>query len=276
MAISMKSLRKVGGIEPPRVLIYGPEKGGKTTLANEFPNSVFLQTEEGTGTLKLDSFGKLQSFAEVMDAITALYQEDHKFKNVVVDSVTALQPLIWAETGERGDEKGAKKKRIEDFGYGKGHSYALIVWQEFMEGIMALRRDKGMGVILIAHSKIERFDDPETVAYSRYEIDLQNLTRDFLKRETDAIILLKPDVTIQVEEQGFNKKRARGDGGRNVWMNTSSRPAYAAGNRYDLPEKILYERGKGYAALAPYLTGQATEVVEAETKPKKPAAVKAA
>src|ERR1017187_5718101 len=105
MAISMKDLKQIGGIEPPRILLYGPEKGGKTTLANEFPNAVFLQTEQGTGRLKLNSFGKLQSFAEVMDAITALYQEEHKYKNVVVDSVTALQTLIWVETGERGDDK---------------------------------------------------------------------------------------------------------------------------------------------------------------------------
>lgn len=268
MALSMKDLKQIGGTEPPRILLYGPEKGGKTTLASEFPNPVFLQTEQGTGRLKLNSFGKLQSFTEVDQAIQALYQEDHKYKTVVLDSVTALQTLIWVETGERGDEKGVKRKRIEDFGYGKGYSYALIVWQEFLEGIMALRRDRGMGVVLIAHSKIERFDDPETVAYSRYEIDLHEKARDYLKRESDAIILLKPDVTIKTEEQGFSKTRARGDGGRNVWMNLSSRPAYAAGNRYDMPEKILYERGKGYAALAPYLLGTATADTEkVEAKP---------
>lgn len=265
MAISMKSLRKIGGTEPPRILLYGPEKSGKTTLAAEFPSPVFLQTEMGTGKLKLDSFGKLQTFAEVMDAVAALYQEEHKFKTVVLDSVTALQPIIWAETGERGDEKGVKKNRIEDFGYGKGYSYALLVWQELLEGLMALRRDRGMGIVLIAHSKIERFDDPETVAYSRYEIDLHEKARDLLKRESDAIILLKPDVTIKTEEQGFSKSRARADGGRNVWMNTSSRPAYAAGNRYDMPEKILYERGKGYEEIAKHLSG-APETEAKKTK----------
>lgn len=250
MAISIKDLRRAEGNDPPRILLYGPEKAGKTTLASEFPSAIFLQTEEGTGTLKLDTFGKLLSFADVMDAISTLYQEEHEFKNVVVDSVTSLQSLIYAETGERGDDKGNKKNRIEDFGYGKGYVYALAIWQEFLEGIMALRRDRGMGIILIAHSKIERFDDPETVSYSRYEIDLHDKARDLLKREVDVVLLLKPDVTIKVEEQGFNKTRARADGGRSVWMHTSSRPAYAAGNRYDLPERIMYERGKGYATLA--------------------------
>jgi hypothetical protein len=252
LAISLKDLRRQKATEPPRILLYGPEKAGKTTLASEFPNPVYLQTEEGTGVLELDTFGKLSSYADVMDAISALYSEEHQYQTVVVDSVTALQPLIWAETGERGDDKGNKKKRIEDFGYGKGYVYALAVWQEFLDGLNALRRDRGMTIVMIAHSKVDRFDDPETVSYSRYEIDLHEKARDFLKRECDVILLLKSDVTIKSEDAGFNKSRAIAAGGRNVWMHTSSRPAYAAGNRYDLPEKILYERGKGFDVLSPY------------------------
>lgn len=252
MAISIQSLRRSKSTEAPRILIYGPEKAGKTTLASEFPAPVFLQTEVGTGALELDTFGKLTSYAQMMEAIGVLYQEDHKFQTVVIDSVTALQPLIWTETGERGDDKGNKKNRIEDFGYGKGYVYALNVWQEFLDGLNMLRTEKGMNVVLIAHSKIERFDDPETVSYSKYDLDLHEKARDMLKREMDVILLLKPDIAIQSEEAGFGKGRAIAKGGRNVWMHCDSRPSYVAGNRYDLPEKMIYERGKGFSALAPH------------------------
>lgn len=250
MAISIQSLRRAKSTEPPRIIVYGPEKAGKTTLASEFPAPVFLQTEMGTGSLELDTFGKISSYAAMMEAIGVLYQEEHQFQTVVVDSVTALQPLIWAETGDRGDDKGNKKSRIEDFPYGKGFVYALGVWQEFLDGLNMLRLERGMNVIMIAHSKVERFDDPETVSYSKYDLDLHEKARDMLKRECDVILLLKPDVAIQSEEGGFNKSRAIAKGGRHVWMHCDSRPAYVAGNRYDLPEKLIYERGKGYAALA--------------------------
>lgn len=262
MAISISSLRRLKSADPPRILLYGPEKAGKTTLSSEFPNAVHLQVEEGTGNLELATFGKLSSFGEVMDAIGALYSEEHDRQTVVIDSVTALQPLIWTETGDRGDDKGNKKKRIEDFGYGKGYVYALAVWQELLDGLNALRRDRGMTIILIAHSKIERFDDPETVGYSRYEIDLNEKARDLLKREMDVVLLLKPDVTIKSEDAGFNKTRAIASGGRSVWMHTSSRPAFAAGNRYDLPEKILYERGQGFAELATHFPNSKTPAAQ--------------
>lgn len=252
MAVNFDTLHQKKRPRPPCILMYGPEKSGKTTLANEFPNAFFIQTEEGDGVLDLASPGKVESYAELMDVIGWLYENEHSFQTVVLDSVTAAQAPIWAETGERGDDKGNKKKRIEDFGYGKGYIYALAIWQEVLDGLNALRRDRGMSIIMIAHSKIERFDDPETVGYSRYEIDLHEKARDFLKREADAVLLLKADVTVKSEESGFNKTRAIGQGGRSVWMHATSRPAYAAGNRYGIPEKTLYEPGKGFDALAPY------------------------
>jgi hypothetical protein len=67
------------------------------------------------------------------------------------------------------------------------------------------------------------------------------------------ILLVKPDVAIKAEDAGFNKTRAIAGGGRNVWIHTDSRPAFVAGNRYGLPEKLLYERGKGFDAIAPHI-----------------------
>lgn len=258
MAISWDTLNQKKRPKPPCILLYGPEKAGKTTLASEFPDAVYLQTEEGDGVLDIASLGKIESYAELIDAIGMLYNNEHSFQTVVLDSITACQALVWAETGARGDDKGNVKNRIEDFGYGKGYIYALAVWQEVLDGLNALRNERGMTIIMIAHSKIERFDDPETAGYNRYEIDLHEKARDFFKREADAVLLLKPDVIIKTEEVGFNQKRTRGDGGRTVWMHATSRPAYAAGNRYGIPEKTIYEPGKGFAALAPYFPHLAT------------------
>jgi len=83
----------------------------------------------------------------------------------VVDSVSELQWLVFAETCRRGDEKGNAKNNIEDFGYGKGYVYSLRIWQELIDAVNALRNHKAMSVVLIAHSTITRFDDPETVSY---------------------------------------------------------------------------------------------------------------
>jgi hypothetical protein len=58
---------------------------------------------------------------------------------------------------------------IESFGYGKGYLAALDTWRSFLDGVNALRDERGMGVILIAHAEIKRFDSPGQVHVSDSE-----------------------------------------------------------------------------------------------------------
>lgn len=247
MAISISSLRKVRVDQPPRVLIYGPPKMGKTTLASEFPAPVFIQTEQGeSGALELDSFGHLQTFQEVDEALLALFNEDHAFGTVVIDSLSELEKLVVAEACRRNGWKN-----IEQPGYGKGYVAADAIWQELLTALNMLRAQRNMAVVMIAHANIERFDDPQTQSYSRYEIDLHKNVRALMQREVDAILLVKQDVALIKEKTGFGAERAIGQGAAR-WIYCEGSPAYTAGNRYGMPDKLLFKPGEGFAALAPY------------------------
>lgn len=260
MAISMSSLRRVKADQPPRLLIYGPEKMGKTTLASEFPAPVFIQTEQGeSGKLELDSFGHLTNYGQVIEAITSLAQEDHQFKTVVLDSVSSLQKLIWDAVCQEGNVNSIE---AYDKGFGKGYVAADRFWLEVLEGLNYLRTARGMNVILIGHAVIGKFDDPETESYSTYGVDLHKRAEAILKREVDAILLVKKDVTIKRDDPKKTDSRARGDGGSTRWIYCQGKPAYTAGNRYDMPERLMFEQGKGYAVLEPYFPQTAAPAAE--------------
>jgi hypothetical protein len=246
MAISLKDLKKVRATAPPRIILYSPPGMGKTTLASEFPAAVFIQVEEGTPSdLELTAFPKPKTFTDVLDAIGSLYADPHDYRTLVIDSLSELEKLVMAEVCTRNNWKS-----IEQPGYGKGYKECEYVWQEFIDGCNALRNDRGMAIVMIAHAIIDRFDDPTTQSYSRYDIALHKSAKALFDREVDAIFLIKQEVMVQKEDMGFNKQRAVGMSGSTRWIYTEGRPGFLAKSRYALPDKIMYVRGEGFAALA--------------------------
>ena len=162
MAISLASLKRSTTLSPPLILLHGVAGIGKTTVASKAEKPVFIPTEDGLGTLEVDHFPLAKSFSDVSEALVALYEEPHDFQTVVIDSADWLEPLIWKQVCAMN-----KWGSIEEPGYGKGYAAALDVWREYLEALNALRNDRDMTVIQIAHTDIKRFDSPVHEPYDR-------------------------------------------------------------------------------------------------------------
>lgn len=256
MAISFDMLRRRGNLKPPRILIYGEQGAGKTTLADEFPNAVWIQTEDGLPAgMQVATFtdSVIDNFDDVMGVMRVLCEEDHEFETLVVDSVTALERIVFAEVCKKEVGQSEKPKgSIEDFGYGKGYKLAKKYWGKFIEGLNILQNEKNMAIVLIGHSTIDRFDNPEGSSFSRYEIDLHDQSKPIIQQDVDAILLLKSPISLEKEDQGFKKERVIAQGSDQRWIYTSGRPYQVAKNRFKLPEKILFVEGKGFEKLQPF------------------------
>ncbi len=183
MAITLAQLNRASAPKPPRILIHGVAGVGKTTFAAEAHKPVFVQTEDGLGTLAAAHFPLSRTFDEVIEALAALYTEAHDFATVVIDSVDWLEPLVWARACR---DNGWSS--IEDAGYGKGYVACLGLWRQYVDGLNALRDDRGMTVVQIAHTDIKRFDSPEHDPYDRYVIKLHARAAALLQEHSDVVL----------------------------------------------------------------------------------------
>jgi len=232
---------------PPRILIHGVAGAGKSTFASRSDKAVFVLTEDGLGVLKVNHFPLARTFDDVMGALAALYSEPHDHKTVVVDSVDWLEPLVWARAC-----KDNNWGSIEEPGYGKGYVAALDLWRQYLDGLNALRDERAMTVIQIAHTDIKRFDSPEHEPYDRYVIKLHTRAAALLQEHSDVVLFANYRISTVKSDVGFNKKvtRALGSGERVLY--TAERPAFLAKNRYGLPD-VLPLDWQAFAAAMPQL-----------------------
>lgn len=244
------NIQKTTG-KPPRILIYGPQKIGKSSFGALANRPVFLQTEDGLDAINVDSFPLTKlvengggGFKELMKNLESLAMEEHNFKTLVVDSLDWMEPLVWEQVC-----KEHNVKSIEEVlkGFGKGYIQALDVWREYLTILDYLRNEKGMTIIQIAHAQIRKFENPETDIYDRYEIKLQKAAAALMMEHSDIILFANYFVGVKKEEKSMSKegrKRAVGTGERILY--TEERPSFMAGNRYGLAAEIPFDKNGEY------------------------------
>jgi len=236
---------------PPRFLLYGQEGIGKSSFGASAPQPIFIQIEDGLAEIDCHKFPRAFRLAEVTASLDALATEDHPYQTVVVDSADWFERLVFDRLCE--EHSVASIEQVLG-GYGKGYSAALPYWREFLDRLDRLRHERGMAIILIAHSKVERVEDPEGPAFDRFTPRLHKHACALLSEWCDAVLFATQKKRVATEDSGFNRKRgiahALGkDGGERI-IRTVGGPACVAKNRYGLPPELELSWSVFMAAMA--------------------------
>lgn len=252
MAFNLKSITNTVTHRPPRIILLGAEKVGKSTFAAGADSPIFIpiKREEGIDSLGVSKFPACESFDDVMECLGTLAEEEHKFKTCILDSASALEPLINEAVCSA---SGVTNIGSAAGGYGKGYEEAFNKWLLMMDAIDYLRDEKGMTFIIIGHVKIKKFDDPERESYDQYTMDVRDTIAAALYRWADFIGFANTSVAVEKEKSGFKEKK-RGvltdDGAR--FLYTKKTPAHPGGGRDiygQLPDEINLDWSDFQAAV---------------------------
>jgi hypothetical protein len=236
-----------------RVVIYGDEGIGKSTLAAQFPEPIILDTEDGTGNIDCARVVCGDALS-LKSALLDLGGDPQGFRTVVIDSADWAERLILNQM-----LRDDSKKSVEDYGFGKG----FVKLAESFVGIMRLCDQiiaKGVHVVLVAHATIKRVSPPdETDGYDRFELKLTKQTAPILKEWSDLLLFCTYRTKLVEGSDG----RMKAQGGKTRVMHAERSAAWDAKNRFGLPA----EMPMGIAAIEHLLQRGHAVAVPAE-KPK--------
>lgn len=220
-------------IKPRRTLIYGVHGVGKSTLASNAARPIFIPTEEGCNDIDCDSFPLSESWGQFDAHLQSLATNDHDYRTIVIDSIDWLEKLIWKAVCE---DKGVSQ--VDEIGYGKGYNAAADWWQQTIKALNYLRNEKGMFCVLLAHAKIEKFENPEDENYNRYTLALHKIASAMLQEWCDEVFFANYKVYTKSSDEGFGKTATKAIGGDERVLRTREKPFCDAKNRLNMPDEI--------------------------------------
>ena len=222
--------------------ILGDAGLGKTSLACTFPNPIVIRAEDGLQSIasgqRPDALPLISDPAQLWEQLTALIREEHGYKTVVVDSVTALERLFVQDILAN-DPKNPKGIGQALGGYGNGTAAVAAQHERVRKACGILRDKKGMHVVFIAHAEVETIQPPDDEDYSRYSLRLGKKSVAPYTDDVDLVAFVK--LQTFTKSGSGDKNKAISDGSRVVVCHATA--SNVSKNRYGIEEELPFDKG---------------------------------
>jgi len=232
------------GPTPYIIVVHGVGGVGKTSWAAYAPKPIFLLDDQELGIFDLMSSKQInfevpvlppaanwEQVGEMLDEVQTKGISEG-YKTLVIDSATGMEYLCFKHHCE--ESFGGDWSQRGFFNYTQGpKSAAKSLWPEFLRQLMTIR-NQGMNVIIVAHSQIKNFANPEGPDFERWTPYLDKEIWATTFRVMENVFFMNYYIDVQTEG---GKTRGKGMGGQR-FLYTTWAPAYDAKNRWGLQEHI--------------------------------------
>ena len=244
----------------PIITVFGDAGTGKSSFAATFPNPIFIRVEDGLGRIHSaveipDTFPLVKKEADLMDQLTWLLNEDHAYKTVVIDSVSALE-TVFTEAILKQDGRASTLSTALG-GYGAGYAALAARHRGVRKMCGRLNEVKGMAIVFIGHADLETMRPPDSDDYARYNLRLNSKSLPPYVEDVDLVGFIRLVSALRGDEG--DRKRIISNGDRELVCYANA--ANVSKNGYGITEPIDLVPGEN--PLLPYMRAKRAAVNKA-------------
>ena len=236
----LASVTKTAKALPPRIVMYAGEKFGKTSFAAHSWNPVFLMTSGETGLIPLLESGRVpavshfpedfKTWGTLMGAVTALRDDAHEYRTLVLDTGNGAELLCAASVCE-----DSFSGNWSDYGsFGRGDALAVKEWMRFLGLLDVVRAKRRMAVIILHHAKVKTFSDPAGKSWDQWKPEAIEKLWGQTHKWADVILFGGFKVNVTRDDKAASESR---------YLRSDASGAVVAGNRYGLAAEMTAAAG---------------------------------
>jgi len=222
---------------PQKVVLYGTEGIGKTTLAAQCPDPLFIDTEGGSTHLDVRRLQGAKDWEALISLVREVAVTPDVCRTLVIDTADWAEQMAIAHICRKFKQDG-----LESFGYGKGYTFLAEEFARLLAACDEAIRG-GKHVVINAHAKQRRVELPdEAGGFDVWGMKLSKQCAPLLKEWADALLFINYKTYVVMTDSNTRKAQ----GGKRV-IYTSHSPVWDAKNRHGLPDELALS----YASIAP-------------------------
>lgn len=245
-----------------RVGIYGVEGIGKTTLAAQFPNPVFIDVEDGSNQLPVARLPRPTSWEMLVDEVREVAIGNVPCSTLIIDTADAAEKLCAQAVCAEHSWDG-----IENKDYGKGYVYLSEKFCKLLD-LLGQIVDGGRNIVLVCHGQAVKFELPDADGrYDKYELKLTKRLAPIVREWCDLLLFLNYKTLVETESTKSGKiTKAKAKGGQRRVMHTTHHACWDAKNRFGLADELPLD----YASIAHCIPDMLNGGLDANLRPAQP------
>ncbi len=226
---------------PTRLILHGVEGVGKSSFGAYAPNPLFLMTRGETGLLTLIDSGRVPDrdhFEPADSWFLLMRQLDYVLNSKDVTNKTLVLDVLGGAARlceEQVCNAMFKGDPLNYGAYGKGVEVTVGEWLKLFAKLDEIREKRRMAVVLLTHTIVKPFKNPEGDDYDRYVPEMNEKLWRQAAKWADVILFANFE-TFAKKERGELKAKGNSSGRRIMF--TERTAAYDAKNRLGLPCEI--------------------------------------